>query len=109
MRREFVVQGSAPEPYHVTFEKEGNRFNAYCTCPAGQNGMHCKHRLNILKGSAKKILSDNHSDVEEVVSWLPETDLEKAINQLERLEKEAAKIKKQLSIAKKQLAQSMYH
>lgn len=108
MIQEFFVQGSAPEPYHVTFEKEGNKLNAYCTCPAGQNGMHCKHRLNILKGSIKKIVNGNQSDVEKVVSWLHGTDLEEAIKRVDQLEKEASIIKKKLSRAKKLIARLMY-
>jgi len=108
MKREFFVQGSAAEPYRVTFKKESNNLNAYCTCPAGQNGMYCKHRFNILKGNTKGIVSDNQSDVAEVTSWLPGTDVEAAIKEVDLLEAEFARIKKQLSAAKKRVARSMY-
>lgn len=65
--REFLVQGSALEPYKVTFKKVGGNLSAYCTCPAGENGMYCKHRFNILEGSTKGIVSGNEADVQIVV------------------------------------------
>jgi uncharacterized Zn finger protein len=43
----FLVQGSAEEPYKVTFRKKGNNLSAYCTCPAGENGQYCKHRIEV--------------------------------------------------------------
>ena len=50
-RMQFLVQGSSAEPYEVTFVQAGKELSASCTCQAGQNGLHCKHRLNILEGS----------------------------------------------------------
>ena len=47
---QFLVQGSSAEPYE-TFVQAGKELSASCTCQAGQNGSHCKHRLNILEGS----------------------------------------------------------
>jgi len=52
----FSVQGSAPEPYHVLFRRNGANLSAYCTCPAGENGMYCKHRIRILQGLAEESL-----------------------------------------------------
>lgn len=105
--REFLVQGSAPEPYKVTFRKVGGNLSAYCTCPAGENGMYCKHRFSILEGSIKGIVSGNEADVEIVASWLAGTDVEVAMKAVKDLEKEEERIKKQLSAAKKALARTM--
>ncbi|MBI9083500.1 MAG: SWIM zinc finger family protein [Desulfobacterales bacterium] len=107
MRRVFLVKGSAAEPYRVTFEKEGSNLKAYCTCPAGEHGLHCKHRVNILKGIEKGIVSENVADVAGVASWLPGSDLEEAIRVVDDLEAHASRIKKELSKAKKILARSM--
>ena len=63
----FLVQGSAPEPYHVLFRRNGANLSAYCTCPAGENGMHCKHRIRILQGLAEGIVSENVADVQKVL------------------------------------------
>lgn len=107
MNREFLVQGSASDPYRVQFKKDGANLNAYCTCPAGENGMYCKHRFNILKGIEKGVVSDNASEVAEVASWLPGTDVAAAMEVVAELEKKAIQIKRELSASKKELARSM--
>jgi len=104
----FEVQGSAPEPYTVTFIKRTeNNLSAYCSCPAGENGLHCKHRINILMGETKGIVSDNLGDVSIVQAWVPGTDIEEKLLKALRLESEFNRIKKELSTAKKELAQAM--
>ena len=59
----FKVQGSASDPYDVTFQYHGTNLSAYCTCPAGVNGQYCKHRFAIMAGEAIGIVSGNESDV----------------------------------------------
>jgi hypothetical protein len=104
----FEVQGSAAEPYGVIFVKRSDtNLSAYCSCPAGENGQYCKHRFNILEGITKGIVSDNLEDVKTVQSWLSGTDVEVAIMEMRKLETEAARIKKELSAAKKIVAKAM--
>ncbi len=105
--REFKVQGSAPEPYKVTFKKDGSNLNASCTCKAGENGKYCKHRFNILKGTSEGIVSPNAADVEIVSSWLAGTDVEAAMKTVKELTKEEERIKSQLSAAKETLSRAM--
>jgi VWFA-related protein len=63
---EFLVQGSSLEPYEVVFKKRADaNLSAYCTCMAGLNGSHCKHRINILKGVTKDVVQDI-SDFQEI-------------------------------------------
>ena len=70
---EFLVQGSSPLPYRVAFRRRnGGNLSAYCTCPAGENGMYCKHRVHIMRGSVEGIVSDNHGDVTTVTGWVSE-------------------------------------
>jgi len=104
----FKVQGSAPEPYEVTFiRRSENNLSAFCTCLAGEKGQYCKHRINILSGITTGIVSMNEADVKTVISWLPGTDIESAIVKMIALEKEAEKIKMALSAAKRDVAKSM--
>jgi uncharacterized Zn finger protein len=93
-----------PEPYRVSFKRNGTNLSAYCTCPAGENGMHCKHRIRILQGSAEGIVIGNVRDVARVAGWLAGTDVEVALRSVTSLEDEAAKIARALSAAKKALA-----
>lgn len=105
---EFKVQGSAPEPYDVVFIKHSStNLSAYCTCPAGENGQYCKHRLAILEGLDVGIVSPNVNAAKIVHSWLPGTDIEKIMLRMRALEKEADRIKLELSSAKKDLARAL--
>ncbi|MDO8282550.1 MAG: hypothetical protein Q7U10_08005 [Thermodesulfovibrionia bacterium] len=103
----FLVQGSAEEPYKVTFQKNGNNLSAYCTCLAGNNGQYCKHRFRILAGSTEGIVGDNKIAVDEVKSWLSGTDVESALIQVTEKERAFDEAKKALSNAKKKLAKAM--
>ena len=100
----FLVQGSAEEPYKITFIKEGTNLSAYCACPAGENGQYCKHRFGIMEGDTKGIVSGNEMDVATIVSWLKGTDVEAAINEMKKAERELEVAKKQLSAARRAVA-----
>lgn len=102
----FLVQGSAKDPYKVTFQKHGNNLSAYCTCPAGENGLYCKHRINILCGITHRIVSGNEAKVRVVTSWLPGTDVEVALSAVLDAEKQYEKAKLKLSSAKNRLARA---
>jgi hypothetical protein len=104
----FLVQGSAPEPYEVVFRRRDvKNLSAYCTCPAGENGMYCKHRIRILQGLIEGIVSKNMSDVQKVVAWLAGTDVEEALRAVCAIEKDAERIKTALSAAKHALSRCL--
>ena len=104
----FQVQGSALDPYEVTFRKRSeSNLSAHCTCPAGRRGQYCKHRFQILAGNTTHIVSNNVVDVEVVRSWLPGTDIEDAINRMKMLQEQADRVNAALKAAKKKIAQAM--
>lgn len=103
----FTVQGSASEPYTVIFLKNGPNLTARCTCPAGVVGQYCKHRIRILEGSDEGIVSRNESAVNTVVSWLPGTDVEKAIGDVRASEIRLELAKSELTALKKKLARTL--
>lgn len=102
---EFLVKGSSPEPYELTFIKDGDSLTAICTCPAGTYGNFCKHRIAILDGDSRAVTSNNADKVEQVVEWLPGTDVAAALTQLRAAEKEG--VKTAIVNAKKKLARAM--
>lgn len=104
---QFLVQGSADEPYEVTFQKAGNNLSAFCTCAAGQNGQYCKHRFQILEGNTEGIVSGNIEQVSAVAAWLPGTDVAEAMAALDAAEREFDRAKKVVTNAKKNLALAM--
>ena len=101
---QFLVQGSGAEPYEVTFVKTGSEFSARCTCQAGQNELHCKHRVNILEGSLKNIVSENVSDVAKVQSWLPGSSIQHELRNLKICEARVKAANYELSEVKRRLA-----
>ena len=102
----FFVQGSSDSPYHVTFKKSGNNLSAFCTCTAGLSGQYCKHRFNILGGISTGIVSENLDQVAIVSSWLPGSNVEKAMLAVMDAEEGFEQAKQKLSAAKKLLAKS---
>jgi len=104
----FRVQGSADEPYKVTFVRNGSNVNAYCTCPAGENGQCCKHRFAIMAGDSTAVVSANGDQASIVHSWLPGSDLEESLMELAEAQHLQDEAKKRLSLAKKGVAQTMH-
>lgn len=104
---QFLVQGSADEPYRVTFTIEGENLNAFCTCPAGENGQYCKHRLNLLAGDSRGIVGDGAQQIPVLLGWLVGSDVEAAIEQVHDAEKGFLLAKKRLADAKKRVAAAM--
>lgn len=101
------VQGSAEEPYSVEFRKDGANLTAYCSCPAGEVGQYCKHRLRILQGDLEGVVGDRAKDVKLVASWLAGTDVEAAMAELARAEAVLEQAKKDVSLLKKKLARAL--
>ncbi len=88
---EFLVQGSAKEPYTVSVVNRGKRnLSAYCTCPAGENGLICKHRTRIFAGDTQGIV-EGIENVPIAQEWFRGSDIEKALNGLSSIESNAKK------------------
>ncbi len=106
---EFLVQGSAQFPYKVRFiRKDLNSISITCTCPAGEMGQSCKHRLRILSGSDEGIVSANKTEIASIKEWLQSTGLEDAVKDTVNGERCLEEAKKKLSLAKKKLAALMH-
>ena len=103
----FLVKGSSSDAYEITFIKDGASLTALCTCPAGQYGNFCKHRIAILDGKADAISSSNADQVPTVTEWLVGTDVEEALCELREAEEITAYPKDELAVLKKKLARAM--
>ena len=103
----FRVEGSAKEPYEVLFIKDGDSLTAICNCPAGQFSNVCKHRLAILDGRTRGIVSDNAGEVGIVVGWLAGTDVEAALAALRKLEGRENADASAVKSARRRLARAM--
>jgi uncharacterized Zn finger protein len=103
----FQVKGSSPEPYELTFIKDGESLTALCSCPAGQYGNFCKHRIAILDGNSDAIVSDNAGQAAIVVTWLQGTDVAAALTEFRVIEASKESSKSALVAAKRKLARAM--
>lgn len=103
----FAVRGSAAEPYLVTFHLAQGTLAAFCTCPAGDQGQACKHRLSILAGDTSGIVDVDPEAVTAVRSAMVGTPLAAALLSLAQAEAEAAAAKADVTAAKKQVAAAM--
>jgi hypothetical protein len=104
---DFLVKGSAEEPYKVTFIEQElhdkQHFAAFCTCKAGQIGQVCKHRMNIFYGDTKNIVEGDLKSVEFLSNWY-ENSIYKHINdKIKKLEKVVKKAQSNLRSEKKEL------
>jgi len=104
---EFLVKGSAKDPYEVIFIKEGANLTAICTCPAGTYGNVCKHRISIIDGDAKSVVSENAADVETIVAWVVGTDVEAALKVMREAEAAGTGSINALKEAKANLAKAL--
>lgn len=104
---EFLIQGSAPNPYRVVFKKVGANLTATCTCPAGEVGQYCKHRIRIIMGDPTGIVSENNTAVSDIQNWVRGTDVEKALFDLNEAEQQFEEAKKRVSQIKKRLARTL--
>ena len=104
---EFLVKGSTPDPYEITFIKDGDSLTAICTCPAGTFGGLCKHRVAILDGDVAAVVSDNADKAPVVREWLVGTDVETALKEMRDANWPAESAKDSLAAAKRKLARAM--
>ncbi len=68
--RSFQIEGSKGNLYTVTAWLESNDLLMSCTCPAGHNGLWCKHRQELTDGEVGKLRSPNILDVSKLGEWV---------------------------------------
>ncbi len=103
----FKVKGSSADAYELTFIKDGDSLTALCTCPAGQFGGLCKHRVAIIDGDSRSVCSDNADQAKKIVEWVVGTDVEAALSELRTAEKNKELSKDDIKALKKKVARAM--
>jgi hypothetical protein len=82
----FQMQGSEGDLYEVTAERQGDGVFITCTCEAAEHGIHCHHRLELLRGDVTALASGNTDDVAALGVLIKGTALEAALAALTRAE-----------------------
>ena len=101
---EFLVKGSSDNEYIVVLSRSENKLFTSCTCSAGQNKQHCKHRINLLEGKLDNVIrSDSNADKKQLLELVGGTDVEVAIAEMRSAEKSHLEAQAHLKRVKKAL------
>jgi hypothetical protein len=105
----FEVEGSKGDVYSIKAGTSGDG-NVWitCSCPAGDNGLYCKHRFALIHGDISDLLSDNDDDVERLQALLAGSDIEAWLHRIVEWEERVAAAKAELAKVKRGLARSMH-
>lgn len=104
----FVVRsssGSGTYDLFVTRTQTGIRFA--CSCPAADNGTHCKHRVALLLGDAKMLVDGAPQDVARLRDLFRPSGIYEALTAIQQLERDVATAKAQIAVMKRQVAECM--
>ena len=102
---EFKVRGSEGDLYQIAFVQTPHGLIVSCTCKAGQNGMFCRHRLQLMAGD-KSDLEDTSrlQELDAVLDWPEFTEIRKSINELNEVQKKIDELDRVKSKLKKLVA-----
>ena len=103
MEYTFYVQGSAAEPYKISFNTSDG-FVASCSCPAGENRTLCKHVLSLLEGDFSNVKIGEPSDLSIVCEMFSKNEVkghydewQKCMDELTMLQKKTADFKRKFA------------
>lgn len=99
------VRGSQGDLYDVELIRDGTHLRITCTCPAGENGQACKHRLALLDGDVTALVS--HDGSEQIAALLADSDVEASLKQLRAAEEVLAAAKSDVQKLKHALSRLM--
>src|SRR4030042_3150979 len=95
---------SSDTPYVVRCYLEENKISIFCSCPAGDNRMLCKHVRKIIAGDASILYDRNQkNELEEINNHLQETQIPLLLLEIDKSEDLLEEAKRNVKKAKKNL------
>lgn len=95
---------SSNTPYTVRFYLEENKISIFCSCPAGENRMLCKHVRKMIAGDLSILYNRNQkNDLETICNHLRETQIPLLLSEINKSEILLEEAKRDLKKAKKKL------
>lgn len=101
------IKGSSDNDYDVVIKLDGTNLTASCNCKAGEVGQYCKHRISVLSGDFSNIIDGKTEELESIVNQVKNTDVGKALAEVEAIELEIKNLQSKLKRQKKVLAKAM--
>lgn len=103
----FLIRSSSGSgEYEVSLAETARGLALGCTCPAGEKGQACKHRIDLLDGDDSSVIGGTGS-VEALQNALSGGPIEAALAQVYMLEGAVEAAQSELRKAKKALARAM--
>jgi hypothetical protein len=102
---EILAKSSSSDiPYTVSCIFEEDKISVFCSCPAGDNRMLCKHVRKIIAGDDSILYDRNQKKVLEAIrSHLTGTTIPSHLSELEKSEQLLEEAKRNVEKAKKKL------
>ena len=105
---EFNVKGSEGDLYQIAFVQAPQGLIVSCTCKAGQNGMFCRHRLQLLAGDFSELQDKTKvQELNEVLNWEEFNPIKQNIVELNEVQKKIDELDRIKSKLKKIVATSI--
>lgn len=106
---QFLIQGSAVDPYLVEFSCTKQKFKAECTCPAGYKKQLCKHITSFLEGEIPLgIKSGDINKIPNIVNAFRESEISTVYDLYLSIFKDIETQKKEMVTRRKQIARLLY-
>lgn len=106
---EILAKSSSSDiPYTVEWYLEKNKISVFCSCPAGDNRLLCKHVRKIISGDDSILYDRNQKkEMEAIRNHLKETEIPLLLSELERHEFLLEEAKRNVEKAKKSLGNAI--
>jgi len=103
-----IKSSSQPEPYGVTVSVESDALAIRCTCPAGEWGKYCKHKVAVVLGDTTTLYGDDQLGCfEEARKWVVASSLPTLFAEISDAEKKAAAATALAKKTKEKVARAM--
>jgi hypothetical protein len=105
---DFFVFGSEGDIYQINFSQITGGVKVTCNCQAGQTGMFCRHRLQLLAGDFSELQDQSKiEELNEVLNWEEFNEIKKNMTELYEVEKKIAELDRIKTKLKKLVAASI--
>ena len=94
--------------YVVQFVRESGKLSIFCSCPAGEFGRYCKHKLSFLKGESALLTDTSDADsISAVREWVRESSYAALLAEIDLAETDAKNAQSRVQDLKKKLERAM--
>lgn len=108
MNREFTILASdGVRSYVAGFIAEDGLLSVYCSCPAGELGKWCKHKMALMSGDTAKLGNLDSAVINELRTLVGKSIFPQLMDAVQQAEDDALIAKKRVVDAKKRLEKAV--